>query len=159
MILTQIARVVALLCLLASALIPLQPLQIFKRAEIQLLVATIVCIILVLFDVYTGVILGVTLIMMYYRLYEHTIYSLAPDTRHADEVKNKGPMACLMNKYITDDHLRIAQNNVVDPSQLDTLVIGVPGMNSEQVFSAQGTYKKISGLDTAEMPFADAQFK
>lgn len=149
------ARLLSLVCLIALVALPKDMFNGLKMPEVQVVVATIVVTILVMFDVYTGLILGIGLIVVYYRLYneEVTVENLLDN-----DVRSKGPMACLMGKYITNEHLKSAQNNVVNDSELSTQIIGIPGRNSEQVFGAQGMYKQLSGFDQ-DKAFADAQFK
>lgn len=156
----EVTRFFAILAILALALIPEEHLQIFKKSEIQLVMATLVGIALVMHDIYAGLLLGVGVLIVYYRLY-NDIFITAVNER-ASDVRDKGPMACIMgSRYITDEDLKNAQDNIVDSSQLDTQIVGIPGINSEQVFGAQGMYKKISGIDTSSSfsQYADAQFK
>lgn len=153
-----IARLLSLACLLTLTLAPPEHLAVFKKSEVQLIAATIVVIVLVMLDIYSGIILGIALSLVYYRLYNENALSPSVDTYIADEVRDKGPMTCLINKYITEEHLKNAQNNIVDDAQLDTQVIGVDGLSSDQVFGAQGTYKTLSGLDKSTV-FAPAQFR
>lgn len=155
------ARTLSLICLLALILLPKEYIQIFKKSEVQIIVATIVIIILLLYDAFAGLVLGVALIVVYVRLYSTMIPYKVRDNGIdvPDEVRNKGPMACLIGKYITEEHLSSAQTNTVDDSQLDTQIIGIPALDREQVFGAQGIYQKITGVDHISSSFASAQFK
>lgn len=149
------ARLLALICLIGLILLPKSIFDAFKQPEVQIIVATFVLTVLIMFDVYSGLILGIGLIVVYYRLFNEKV---SVDSFASSEVRNKGPMACIMGKYITNEHLKSAQNNVVDETEMDTQIIGMAGKNSEQVFGAQGTYKKISGFDN-NVTFANAQLK
>ena len=153
----EVTRFFAILGVFALTLLPERNLQMFKQSNIQLIAATIVALVLVLHDVLAGLFLGVGLIIVYYRLYNDIIAGSVTD--RAVDVRDKGPMACIMgSRYITDDDLINAQTNIVDDSQIDTQIIGISGLNSEQVFGAQGLHKQISGMDTTTN-YSDAQFK
>lgn len=155
----EVTRFFAIVTILALALVPEQHLQLFKKSEIQMLVATFVALVVMLHDVSAGLLCGVGVLIVYYRLY-NDIFITAIQQR-ASDVRDKGPMACIMgSRYITDDDLKNAQTNIIDASQIDTQIIGISDVDREQVFGAQGMYKKISGIDTSfESRFADAQFK
>lgn len=151
------ARLLALISILVIVLSPQELFQIFRRPELQLIVATFVVIVLVMYDALTGLILGLALIALYVKLY-NTVLAMDSFIAPRDN-RNKGPMACLMDKYITKDHLTSAQSNVVDETQLDTQVVGIPSISKDQVFGAQGMYTQISGVDHISDSFAEAHFK
>lgn len=153
----QVIRFLALLCILSIALVPQDQIQLFKQSEMQLLAAILVAIVIVMVDVYAGLVLGVALIILYQRLYGDMLMSIANVEGSDKGARGKGPMACLISKYITDDDLTNAQNNVVDEAQLDTQIVGISDVDTDQVFGAQGMYQKITGMDYAASKYADPQ--
>jgi hypothetical protein len=135
-------RLVALLCLLVLALLPTEGLYVFMKSEVQLLVATFSVAILVLYDVYAGLILCLGLVVLYYRLYgHHTVYL------DNAELRDKGPMANLVTKFLTPEHLKSAQNNVVNEADYDSEIVGIDGMYGKSVYGAQGMDITMPGLE------------
>ena len=60
---------------------------------------------------------------------------------------NKYPMNSLVTtNYITEKHLKDAQNNIVNERNYTNEYIGVRGVYGEQVYSSQGTDKIMPGI-------------
>lgn len=140
----MIVQVLALVVLLIMALIPLQAIQGLKMPEMQLVVATIVLIIMLMYDIYTGFILVMALIVAYMRLYGSGL------SFWDDDVRTQGPMANLMTRYITPENLHDAQNNVVDEREYGNGIVGFSGVYGEPVYGAQGIDKGMPGYEQSK---------
>jgi hypothetical protein len=141
----MIVRLLSLVVLLILALIPTSAIQVLMMAEAQLVAATLVLIILIVYDVYTGFILALALIVAYFRLYGSGLTFM-----DGDDVRRKGPMANLVTRYITPEHLHDAQNNVVDERDFSTEMVGIKGVYGEPVYGAQGMNKGMPGFEESK---------
>lgn len=139
----MIVRLLSLVLLLIMALAPVTIFQFLLRPDFQLIVATIVVAVLVLYDVYSGFIIGLGVAILYFRLYGMGVTYLGGDDDEA--ARKKGPMANLVTAYITPKHLESAQSNVVE--DVDTEIIGIRGVYGEPVYGAQGLDKTMPGLE------------
>jgi membrane protein implicated in regulation of membrane protease activity len=135
-------RLIALALLLVLTLTPTRYLNVFKRPDIQFVAATFTVLVLVVYDVYAGLVLSLGLVVLYFRLYRQDVAFL--DTQ---DVRSKGPMANLVGKYLTPEHLQRAQDNVVDKADFDTEIVGIKGVYGEPVYGAQGLDNSMPGLE------------
>lgn len=142
----MLVRILALFVLLLVALVPESGIAIVMRPDIQMILGTIVLIVLVVYDVFTGFMLALALIVAFFRLYHGTISFW----RDGDDVRNKGPMANLVTRYITPENLHDAQNNVVDNRDFETEIIGIKGVYGEPVYGAQGIDKQMPGYEQSK---------
>lgn len=139
----MIVRLLSLVLLLIMALAPVTIFQFLLRPDFQLIVATLVVAVLVLYDVYSGFIIGLGVAILYFRLYGTGVAYLTGDD---DAIaRKKGPMANLVTAYITPQHLKSAQSNTVE--DVDTEIIGIRGVHGEPVYGAQGLDKTMPGFE------------
>lgn len=154
----MIDRIAALLALLGAMVVPTDVIAMFQLREIQFVSAVLVVIVTVLYDYLSGLILGLTLVVIYYRL--HMRYMTEYDTgksgpKHKIEdvpldnqdVRKAGPMVSLFKDYITPANLANAQNNVFSTENATKELLGIKGVFGEDVYGAQGMYPGMPGLD------------
>lgn len=136
-------RIFALLVVLIVSLVPARALWISTIAEVQLIVGTLVVLYLLLRDPVAGLLLGVAVLLAYFRAYSDK-YGVAwnPLSR-----SDKYPMASLVSDYITPEHLKNAQTNVVDEKELKNELKGFRGVYGEEVYGAQGLDATMPGYE------------
>jgi hypothetical protein len=138
----MIFRLIGLLVLIAMAIAPVENLRILMRPEIQLVVATIIAAVVVIYDPWGGLLLGAGLIVAYYRLSNKDIHYI-----DSSNLRNKGPMVDLIQQFITPQNLKDAQSNVVNDREYDSDVVGIDGMYGHPVYGAQGLDDKMPGWE------------
>lgn len=154
----MIHRVSALVVLLVAALLPVSWFSWIQRPEVQLILATIAVGLMVVVDIYTGLLLTAALLILYFRYYTHAIGPWVRDDLPNMTLRTGGPMQNLVTKYITPEHLHDAQSNMVSD---ETEVKGIQGVYGEPVYGAQGLdhvmpgLQKINRLDGMEFAAED----
>lgn len=138
----MLVRVFSLLLLILLTIAPTYLFSELMKPEVQLIVATIVVGVLVVYDVFTGFILAMGIIILYMRL-----YGVGITYGDSDAVRRQGPMANLVTNYITPQHLKDAQNNTIDSEGAGTEIIGIKGVYGEPVWGAQGLDKSMPGYE------------
>jgi Mg2+/Co2+ transporter CorB len=133
-------RVIALLVVIVAAVVPFDVLAFIKSEVVQFVLACIVVLWMIFMDVYAGLLLGVALLIAYFRMNSQHILSWSWNWG-----RNKGPMATLVQDYITPENLHDAQNNVVSISDYSTEMKGIDGVYGEPVYGAQGMDKVMPG--------------
>jgi hypothetical protein len=141
----MLVQVLSLIVLLLFTIAPLSIFEMFLQPELQLIVATIVVATIVLYDAYTGFILSLAAIVLYFRLYGGNLTPF--DDMDDDAARKKGPMANLVTKYITPQHLQAAQSNDVQGERTDSEIVGIQGVYGEPVYGAQGLDKGMPGFE------------
>jgi hypothetical protein len=135
-------RIVSLLVLVAAAIVPVDVISFFQLREIQFVAAVLIVVITVLYDYLSGLILGLTLIVIYYRLHHKYLTYVRNDT----SVRLGGPMVSLVREYITPQHLEDAQNNIINDVDARQEMVGIRGVYGEDVYGAQGMFKTLPGM-------------
>lgn len=146
-----LVRLLSLVLLITLSLAPISIFEIMKRPDIQLVAATLIVAILVIYDIYSGFILAFAIIILYLRLYGNG-FAFINDDR---DIRKKGPMANLVTKYITPQHLKDAQTNSVEGPGVDTEIIGIKGVYGEPVYGAQGLDKMMPGFESSKSLIGD----
>lgn len=126
-------RVFAVILLLLASLVPSKALFLVTVAEVQLILGTLVVLYLLLRDPMAGLLMGLALLMAYLRAYRAK-YGITWNPFQKDTY----PMASLVSDYITPQHLKDAQSNVVDEASYSTELKGIQGVYGEEVYGAQG---------------------
>ncbi len=158
----MIDRIAAVLGLLGAMVVPTDVVAVFQLREVQFVSAVLVVIVTILYDYLSGLILGLALVVIYYRLHMRymTEYARATGLPKASiddvpldnrDVRKAGPMAPLFKEYITPAHLVNAQNNVFSAENSSKELLGVKGVFGEDVYGAQGMYPGMPGLDKNEV--------
>lgn len=113
----------------------------YLSPESQMVIATIVVAIILFLDPISGLMLGTAALIYYYRY--HTL--LISDNSGKVLDLNKP----LVTRYVTEENLRDAQNNIIGHDIPD--YIGVKGIYGEPIYGAQGGKNKdipISGIES-----------
>lgn len=136
-------RIIALLVIVAAAVVPESALEFLNSRIVQFVAAFIVVAMIIVYDVYAGILLGVALMVAYFRLHSQLI--LTWDFWRSGS-RNGGPMANLVQDYITPEHLESAQSNVFDASDFGIEMKGIDGVYGEPVYGAQGMDSVMPGF-------------
>lgn len=144
-------QIFALIVLIAATLLPEEMLSFVVIPEVQLILGTLVVLYIVLRDPVAGLLLGVGLLIAYFRVFSKKFgFSLK-------QLFNRGgntyPMSSLVTDYITPQHLKDAQNNVVDTDNFSKELKGIQGVYGEDVYGAQGLDQKMPGY--GEIPLGE----
>lgn len=142
----MIHRIGALVVLLAAALLPITWFTWIQRPEVQLILATIAVGVIVVFDIYTGLLLCFSLLILYFRYYTQAIGPWVRDDLPNMALRTGGPMQNLVTKYITPEHLHDAQSNDISSNEEDLEIKGIQGVYGEPVYGAQGLDHVMPGL-------------
>ncbi len=142
----MIHRVSALIVLLAVALLPISWFTWIQRPDIQLILATLAVGVIVIYDVYTGLLLCSALLLLYFRYYTQVLGPWVRDDLRDMAIRTGGPMQNLVTKYITPEHLKDAQSNVVVSEEEEMEMKGIQGVYGEPVYGAQGLDRVMPGL-------------
>lgn len=117
-----------------------------KNPVLQLLFATIV-IGLIFYDPTFGFLMGLVLMLIYYEIYKKIKQITVRKNQSYTETATEQIVQPEMLEYITDEHLRSAQNNIFDAKNYETEIVGLQhGFNNEELYGAQGLNKKRSNL-------------
>lgn len=136
-------QIFALLLLIAATLLPEEFLSFVIIPEVQLILGTLIVIYIVLRDPIAGLLLGVALLITYFRVYAKKFgISLKQLFKRGG---NTYPMSSLVTDYITPQHLKDAQNNVVDTGNFSKEIKGIQGVYGEEVYGAQGLDHSMPG--------------
>jgi hypothetical protein len=167
-------RILAIAVLLVSLLIDTSDLKDVVKSEVQIVFGIAIIAIILFVDSITGLIFGLTLLLVYLRVYAK-MYGikldslvdiqnlLITDTTKPDQNdKNDStdyPNKSLIggNNYITPKNLEDAQNNLVDPKAQE--YIGIHGIYNQGVYSAQGMDTILPGYVEDITISSPAEFK
>lgn len=136
-------RILALLIVIAAAVIPEPMFEFMQSRIVQFFAAFIVVATMIVYDVYTGLLLGLALVVVYFRLNTQDI--LTWGSLWGNDKRTGGPMANLVQDYITPEHLHDAQSNVVDMNDYRIEIKGIDGVYGEPVYGAQGLDSSMPG--------------
>lgn len=137
-------RLILLSLLLVVILIDPAMLAWVGRTDAQFILAIAVVASILFYDVICGFLLGVIVIVMYFRFYIEkygiSVWDWASGNGRASATPNgQWSMKPLVERYITPEHLEAAQKNTVaDKNQLDIDYRGIRGVYGESVYGAQG---------------------
>lgn len=141
--------VAAVAVLLIAIVLDADHFRFMTNPEVQVVAGTIVVATLLFDSVLAGVILGVSILIMYVRVYAKT-YGITLDLASLFNTgksagNGKYPMRSLVTDYITPEHLKDAQDNIFDETNFSKEMVGVRGVYGEPVYSAQGTERSPLG--------------
>ncbi len=133
------------------------------QPDVQVVLGTLVIAIVLFDNVIAGLIIGLSVLIMYMRVYV-TKFGITINLWNWDgdgSQSSKYPMKTLFNEHVTAANLKDAQNNVVNDGDYEKEMVGVKGVYGEAVYSAQGTDKLMPGLDATNiyMPSQQLNFK
>lgn len=129
-------RVLALTVLVLMTIVDLPRIQWLRNEEIQMVLGTIIIFVLVMYDVLTGALLAASLFIAYFRLNKanFNVFDWASS-------KNFGDILELSSAYVSEEHLKAAQSNLVSEEDYEKEMIGIEG----SVYGAQGIDKTMPG--------------
>lgn len=130
----HVDQIFALILFVVATILPEKYLAFTIVPEAQLILGTLVVLFLILRDAIGGLILGLAVLVAYFR-----VYSAKFGVSWRDLFKKTDyPMASLVTEYITPEHLHAAQSNVVDNTMYGQELKGIEGVYGEDVYGAQG---------------------
>jgi len=135
-------EIIALLLVIAAALINVEMLSVFKQTEIQV-VAGILLVVVMLYDVVAGFLFGVAIAIVYMKLNKIALAMLNNLPMIGTKYKKDDVLSFETGPYVTAAHLDSAQNNVVDKAAST----GFKGMSGGQTYGAQSLDDPLPGLD------------
>jgi len=158
----MLPKIISLVFLLASALIDINYVQFIINPDIQLLLGTIVIAIIVFFDAISGLILGLSLFVLYLRVYskkynidirkiitnksnDSSNYIRKIITNNSNDSSNYPMKSLVSGSYVTPKDLENAQNNIVDIEGYSKEIKGFSSPHNEPVYGAQGIDPSMPG--------------
>jgi hypothetical protein len=141
----MLPKIVASIVLLVSLLIDVKYVEAIIQPDIQLLLGTIIVAIIVFFDALTGLILGISVLILYLRVYSKKYNIHIREIITGKQTKNY-PYNSLVTAYVTPDNLKDAQTNVISDETYWTEIKGFSGPYNEPVYGAQGIDNTMPGF-------------
>ena len=148
-------RILAIAVLFVSLIIDTADFKDIIKPDVQIILGVGIVSIIMFVDSITGLILGLTILIIYLRVYAK-MYGIKIE--NIVDVKNlllngdhtnasKYPMETLVydTNYITPKNLEDAQNNVFDKKVLNKEYIGITGIYGKGVIGAEGIDKEFPG--------------
>jgi MFS superfamily sulfate permease-like transporter len=162
-------RILAIAVLLVSLLVDTSDLKDVVKPEVQIIFGIAIVAIIMFVDSITGLIFGLTLLLVYLRVYAK-MYNIKLDSLvdiqnllMSDVNKNPNDSTNYPNEslvginYITPKNLEDAQNNIVDGKA--SQYVGIQGIYNQGVFGAQGMDDKYPGFVDDLSTSSPAEFK
>lgn len=140
----MISRLLALVFLVFATMVSLPYVRFVIRPDVQLILGTVITLYIVMWDAVTGFIFGLSLLILYLRVYGNTFGLTWNQVLGIDRINR--PSSSSM-PYITPEHLESAQNNIVNQMDYNTEMKGITGVYGEEVYSAQGTDSLMPGFE------------
>ena len=160
-------RILAIAVLLVSLLVDTSDLKDVVKPEVQIVFGIAIVAIIMFVDSITGLIFGLTLLLVYLRVYAkmynikldslidlNSLINLNPNANNNINYPNE---SLIGNNYITPKNLEDAQNNVIDAKSPQ--YVGINGMYNQGVYSAQGMDGKYPGFVDDITMSSPAEFK
>lgn len=160
-------RILAIAILFASLIIDTTDFKDIIKSDVQIILGIGIVAIIMFVDSVTGLILGLTVLIMYLRVYAK-IYGIKIE--NIVDVKKlllneentailNYPMETLVtDNYITEKNLEDAQNNIVDKNVYNKEYIGIKGVYGEPVLGAEGINKELPGYQNDAYISSPADF-
>lgn len=142
----MIHRIFSLVVLILSMFINTDSIKFIINPDIQLLLGTIIVAIIIFLDSISGLLLGLSLLVAYLRVYAKK-YNININEIITNKNTKDYPNAPLISSYyITPKDLENAQNNIVSNDNYHKEVKGfTTGVYNEAVYGAQGIDKIMPG--------------
>ena len=141
----MIHRILSLVVLILSIFINTELIKFIINPDIQLLLGTVVVAIIIFLDSVSGLLLGLSLLVAYLRVYAKK-YNININEIITNKNTRNYPNAPLISSYyITPKDLENAQNNIVSNDNYDKEIKGFTGVYNEAVYGAQGIDKIMPG--------------
>ena len=148
-------RILAIAILFVSLVIDTADFKDIIKPDVQIILGVGIVSIIMFVDSITGLILGLTVLIIYLRVYAK-IYGIKMENivdfknlllNTEPSAHTNYPMETLVdnNNYITPKNLEDAQNNIFDKNVYDKQFIGIKGVYGEGVLGAEGLDKEFPG--------------
>lgn len=134
-------RIFAIILVLVAAVLPVKYMTYVLIPEVQLILGTLVVLYILIGDAFAGCILGIAVLVMYFRSYSAKMGI----TWKTFFYPNRTYTNPLVSDYITPDHLERIQTNVADPENYLLEMKGIEGVYGEDVYGAQGMNQELPG--------------
>lgn len=147
-------RILAIAVLFVSLIVDTADFKDIIKPDVQIILGVGIVSIIMFVDSITGLILGLTILIIYLRVYAkmygikiENIVDVKNLLLNGDHNTSKYPMETLVNdtNYITPKNLEDAQNNVFDKKVFDKQYIGINGIYGKGVLGAEGIDKEFPG--------------
>jgi hypothetical protein len=132
--LKELTRVIALVLLVAVLVVQIPYFSWVRNETLLILVGGAAIFLLVLWDMATGFLLALALLVALYRTHVNHLNVFGWISSHQDNDYSLRTKSL----YTTADHLERAQTNVVDKVAFEKEMVGIQGVYGEPVYSAQG---------------------
>jgi MFS superfamily sulfate permease-like transporter len=148
-------RILAIAVLVVSLLIDTADFQDIIKPDVQIILGVGIVAIIMFVDSITGLILGITILIIYLRVYAkmyninlESIVDIKNLLSNYDDTNTKrySSESLVDGNYITPKNLEDAQNNVFDKNKYETELIGIKGIYGKGVYGAQGFDKELPGF-------------
>jgi len=143
----------AILVFVLSFFVDLKAFAFLKKDEVQLVLGVLVVAVLLFVDATVGLLLGLALLVIFYRTHSAMMASMTSWKGHGRD----GDFLVTMEDYVTPEHLARAQSNTFSEENMRAKMIGIKGPYGEPVWDAQGAYDALPGKDQAAMSAAPIQ--
>jgi hypothetical protein len=130
----EITRVIALVLLVAVLVVQIPYFSWVRNETLLILVGGAAIFLLVLWDMVTGFLLALALLVALYRTHVNHLNVFGWMTSYQDN----GYTLRTKSQFTTPEHLERVQSNVVDKVAFEKEMVGVQGVYGEPVYSAQG---------------------
>lgn len=130
----DITRVLAIIVFVATLLVPTNYFMWLKDELAMMVIGTLAVLLLVLWDIPTGFILALSLLVGMYRVHINHLNVFGWISSKQDN----GHSLRTTSLFTTADHLERAQSNVVDKNNYAVEMVGIKGVYGEAVYGAQG---------------------
>lgn len=137
----DLLRLASIVLLVVALFVPIRYFKLLLDQYVLTTVGTIAIFVMVLWDLWTGFFLVLAILAMLYRLHVNqlNVFGWISSTQKGDYVETK-------SLYTTADHLKRAQNNIVDDGDYERELIGIKGVYGEPIYGAQGLDKTMPGF-------------
>ena len=140
----MLPKIISILLLLFTLLVNVKYVQFIVNPDIQLILGTTIIAIIVFFDAWAGLILAISVFILYLRVYSVKYGINMRDILTGRKTANY-PIETLVDAYITPKHLEDAQSNIVNDTAYNKEIKGIKGVYNEPVYGAQGIDNTMPG--------------
>jgi len=133
-------------------IVDLKHFTILRRDEIQVLLGLTVVSIILFVDAMIGLILGLALLVLFYRTHEELLMKNGNKTGWFGSFRENDLMVTLED-YVTPSHLESAQSNTIN-ANAGSKIIGIKDPYGGLVYDTQGAYIGMPGKNPDDTPFA-----
>lgn len=124
-----------------------------KNQSTQFFIAIFV-ILCIFYDATFGFLIGLVVMLIYYEIYKKLKIKINNDKTIIIDEENEKQIKTVKLAYITEEHLKSAQNNIFDENNMNKEVKGLEhGFNNEGIYGAQGLDQQklnVSGYDATD---------